>query len=266
MAAVAQRPGEASGQLRQTRPPARAGIRAGEGRPHGRPWAVAVLAALAVGAAGVGIWSGAFHPWKTPPGAERPAGEETAGPAAPPAPGVRSLDIHLVGRHRGERQWQLRAERIELPEPAREVQFRDVKDGVFYREGEALVTFEGDGGRFDEKSGRLVLKGRFRLAYGTDVMESAELTWEPDRELLWTHAPTVIHHGSMTIRSPRMEIDVNTRVIHLSGGVTVDDPGRLRARAERVEYEPGTGAMRFIGPVEVEGDTMADPTEAGGSS
>lgn len=213
---------------------------------------VAVAAALAMAAA---WWWGAGlpgAPWGRGPGEApgRPGGQP------PREPGVRTEDVRLVGRHKGQQQWELRARRIEMAGTGRQVSFAGVTDGVFYRAGAVFLRFEGEGGRWDEPGGQLVLDGRYTLSHpGGAVLESRDLVWEAGRQVLRTERPSTVRYRSAVLVAPRMEVDVAAGVVRLSGGVTLDDPGAggLKVRAEGAEYLPESGEIRLLGSTQLEG-------------
>ncbi|MEW6047531.1 MAG: LPS export ABC transporter periplasmic protein LptC, partial [Bacillota bacterium] len=170
-------------------------------------------------------------------------------------PGVHTAEVHLVGRRRGERQWELRAERIDLPQARRQVVFSRVSRGVLYREGRTFLLFDGDGGRYDEKTGGLVLDGGVTLRDpGGGVLVSSDLVWDAGRQVLFSEAPTTLSRGSSVVRAARMEVDVKAGVVRLSGGVRAEDPqaGGLTVQAAGAEYVPDTGEIRLAGPARLE--------------
>lgn len=191
------------------------------------------------------------------PGHRLPGGSPAApGAPAPPAPGVRTEDVRLVGRYRGQVEWELRAARIELSEQGRHATFQEVTDGVFYREGAEFLRFRGEGGRWDEGSGRLVLEGRYVLEHPNGaVLESRDLVWESGRRVLRTEQPSVVRYGSAVLTAPRMEVDVAAGTVRLSGGVAAEDPAsaQWKVRADGAEYVPATGEIRLLGPTQMEG-------------
>lgn len=213
---------------------------------------LAVAAALAL--AGVWWWFGGLPaaPWGA--GAGEAPGRPDGQP--PRTPGVRTEDVRLVGRHKGQQQWELRARRIEMAATGQEVSFSGVTDGVFYRAGAVFLRFEGEGGRWDEPSGRLLLDGRYTLTHPSGaVLESRDLVWEAGRQVLRAERPSTVRYGSAVLVAPRMEVDVAGGVVRLAGGVTLDDPGSggLKVRAEGAEYLPDSGEIRLLGPSQLEG-------------
>lgn len=168
------------------------------------------------------------------------------------APGVYTSDVHLSGRRRGIAQWELRARRLDVPEPRREVEFEDVTDGVFYRDGAPWLRFEGDGGRFDEASGRLILDGAFVLSHEDAEFKGRDLVWDATEEVLSTNRPVVVRREATALRAGAMALHVKTGVVEFSGGVDVDGPN-FSVTVPAVDYYPDTGAVEFAGPVEIAG-------------
>lgn len=219
----------------------------GRGRPAqsgSRRRAAAVTAALAA----VGLLAGGW--W---------VARQRAAPAppAPPAPGIRTLDVHLVGRRKGQLQWELQAGRIEMPARGAAVAFRQVRDGAFYREGQLFLRFEGEGGRWDPEAERLFLEGAYVLRHpGGAVLQSRDLVWDAGRQLLVSREAASLSYEQAAAHAPLLEVDVAAGVIRLAGGVVLEDPsaGGLQVRAQAAEYLPGSGEIRLLGPVEMEGE------------
>lgn len=234
----------------------KAGAGGGEGSPHGRRTgrfvAGAVVAALAI--AGAWWWLGG--PAAAPSGGDPGQAMGRPGSGVRRPPGVRTEDVRLVGRHKGQLQWELKAQRVEMAGTGQEVSFTRVTDGVFYRASTVFLRFEGEGGRWDEPSGRLSLNGRYTLAHPSGaVLESRDLVWDARRQVLWTERLSTVRYDSAVLVAPRMEVDVAAGMVRLSGGVTLDDPGTgdLKVRAEGAEYLPDSGEIRLLGPSQLEG-------------
>ncbi len=211
-----------------------------------RGWIAAVLVATALVATGAGWWL-----------LDRRAASVPASEEQGPVPGIRTHEVHLVGRHRGQLQWELRAQSIEMPAASDDVAFTAVQDGAFYRAGAQFLRFEGDGGRWEPDAGRLLLHGRYTLTHpGGAVLHSQDLVWDAQRQRLTSAGPNALRYDTAIVEAPLLEVDVAAGVIRLSGGVRLDDStGRgLKARAESVEYLPDSGEIRLLGPVRLEGD------------
>lgn len=209
---------------------------------------MAAAAALAVAGAALGL------------AAWRSAGPGPAMPATPfvenraREPGVVTEQVHLVGRHRGERQWELDAVRIELPEADARIRFGRVSRGVFYRGPEPLLWFEGDGGSYDAPAARLYLRGAFRLrdARG-DRLEASELLWDGPRAQLSTNRPVRLQGEGLDLRADAMTLDVERAVAHFTGDVVVRQASGGTVRASRVDWYVDTGEIQLFGPSSAEG-------------
>ncbi|WP_324669240.1 LPS export ABC transporter periplasmic protein LptC [Geochorda subterranea] len=210
------------------------------------PWVAALVVAAALVATGAGWWL-----------MDQRAAPSPASEGQGRVPGIRTREVQLVGRHRGQLQWQLHARSIEMPAASEEVAFSTVQDGAFYRAGQIFLRFEGDGGRWEPDAGRLLLQGRYTLTHpGGAVLESQDLVWEAERQRLTSPGPNALRYDSTTVEAPLLEVDVAAGVIRLSGGVRLDDStGRgLQAWAEAAEYLPDSGEIRLLGPVRLEGE------------
>ncbi len=172
----------------------------------------------------------------------------------PRQPGVVTEQVHLVGRHRGERQWELDAVRIELPEADAPVRFGRVSRGVFYRGREPLLWFEGDGGSYDAPAARLHLRGAFRLrdARG-DRLEASELLWDAARAELSTNRPVRLQGEGLDLRAGGMTLEVERAVAHFTGDVVVRQASGGTVRGSRVDWHVDTGEIQVFGPSSAEG-------------
>lgn len=141
----------------------------------------------------------------------------------------------VVGRHQGERQFELDAGRIGDDDDA--VNIEQIKNGVLYRDGEVFVTFEAAAGRWERTSNNLTLIGDVVLVYDERVhMETERLLWHAADEIVT--APDLVRmtiDGDVVL-SDEMEADLDEERVLLQGNVRITRPTGDRVTMERIVY------------------------------
>jgi len=214
----------------------------------------AVAAALAcLAAAGAAAWAVGWF-WGVPGWPGRPWGA-TRTPqglrSVAAVPGMLTEGLHLVGRRMGVRQWEADARRIAQPLEGKALRFEEVQDGVFYREGKAFLNFEGDGGLYEEPTGRLWLQGRFRLQHPQGYrLDARDLVWESGPQRLTTQQPVRVEAPQFTVEAGSMVLDVAAGVAHLRDGVTLHQAAGVHVRAPAADWHVETGEVVVYGSAE----------------
>ncbi len=118
----------------------------------------------------------------SPPRASTVAGPT---PAAnrPRAPGVALTEVASVvlRDERDRKQWEFRAERIEVSDDRNHTLIRGLKQGVYFRDGKPLTTFRADEVDYDAVTKRLVIRGNVTAEDKRGFSLSAPmLTWSPE--------------------------------------------------------------------------------------
>lgn len=201
---------------------------------------VAAAAVAVVGARAVGLWPPRGQPSRPPAGT----------PAQLPAqPGVRTEGLHLIGRREGVRQWEADARRIVQPLEGKTVRFEQVENGVLYQDGKVFLRFAGDGGVYEETTGRLRLEGDFRLEHGaSNRLTARNLVWDADRQELVTGEPVHAEGRELTLEAGAMTLDARAGVAHLTGGVVVHQQDGTQLRAAAADWHLDTGEIELYGP------------------
>lgn len=185
----------------------------------GRFWLLLVAAAVAIG------WAVLQR------GAEPPAPP----PAAPEDARPQLVSTRVVGRHQGNRQFELQAGAI--ADEGDWVRIEDIQHGVLYRDGDVFVTFSAADGRWHRQSNDLILTGAVELVYEGRVRLSGEqLEWRAAEEKVVSPGPVLLTAGGDRIRASSMEADLDDDVVHLWGDVWIERAGGGRIRMPEVVY------------------------------
>lgn len=244
-ALLARRPGRQGQLLRELL--RRELLRRGSMRRHPMRRALILVAVVALAALGVRV-VGFWPPGERPPS---PAAQGSAGQAA--LPGVRTEGLHLVGRREGVRQWEADARRLVQPLEGKTLQFEQVENGVLYRDGKVFLRFEGEGGVYEETTGRLRLEGVFRLEHGAlHRLTARNLVWEAARQELITREPLQVDSQELTLQAGAMTLDVRAGVAHLTGGVVAHQGEGSRLEATAADWHLETGEIILYGPAALE--------------
>src|SRR5690606_16792247 len=135
-----------------------------------RTVALAAFAAVLLASA---VW---FVSVRRAPGPDRAAGP-------PEEPRTQLSTTRVVGRHQGERQFELDA--AVIADEDGWVRIETIRNGVLYRDGRPFVTFDADLGRWNRTTNNLILSGNVSLVYDDRVsMRTERLEWRAADELV----------------------------------------------------------------------------------
>lgn len=184
---------------------------------------LAVVLAVAVLAAGLSLW--------------RRAGEQpgTAPVPVPEDPRPQLVSTRVVGRHQGERQFELEAGTI--ADDGDWIRIDAIEDGVLYRDSQVFVTFTAREGRWHRPSNDLVLTGDVVLVYDGRVhLYSDRLEWHAEDELVVSPGPVVLTVDGDVIHAGSMEADLDQERVHLQGDVQIERAGGGRVAMAEIVY------------------------------
>jgi hypothetical protein len=172
---------------------------------------------------------------------------------------LRLEQIEVRGRRGGEKDWDLRAESIEVPRRGGIKILKTVREAVLYRAGEPYLSMEAGEIRLDEGSRSLEVRGGLRARMGERIrFSAASADWDPDERKLTCGGPVVLELGRTRLTAPSMVCDSLGGRFVCPAGVEVR-AGRNFMRADRLAVDvedevlamTGHGRGRFwVGEVE----------------
>lgn len=199
--------------------------------------AVLVLAAVLTGLV---TW-GARDREEQPPAAPVPAPEESR---------PQLVSTRVVGRHQGDRQFELDAGAI--ADEGDWVRIDSIQHGVLYRDGEVFVTFTANEGRWHRQSNDLVLMGDVVLVYeGRVHLYSDQLEWRAADERVVSPGPVMLTRDGDVIRAGVMEADLDQEVVRLRGDVLIERARGGRIQIADVRYWLDEDRLEGYGPGQV---------------
>ena len=162
-----------------------------------------------------------------PPAAVDSGRDDTAatGAAAPPSQPrmtMTGLDLYMYDAtptDAGSRPptFWVHAERGELQEAER-VWDLEGASAVVYGEDEKTVQLDAAGGRFDEQAEKAALTGGVRMTSGEILVETEEIFWDNEAQLIRSQAPLKMARGNTMINADAFEFDPNTEIFRLTNG------------------------------------------------
>lgn len=183
-----------------------------------RTVALAALAAVLLASA---AW---FVSVRRAPGPDRAAGP-------PEEPRTQLSATRVVGRHQGERQFELDA--AVIADEDGWVRIETIRNGVLYRDGRPFVTFDADLGRWNRTTNNLILSGNVSLVYDDRVsMRTERLEWRAADELVVAPGPVYMVIDGDVVEAASMEADLEEERVRLSGNVRI-----LRKSGDVLEME-----------------------------
>lgn len=183
-----------------------------------RTVALAAFAAVLLASA---VW---FVSVRRAPGPDRAAGP-------PEEPRTQLSATRVVGRHQGERQFELDA--AVIADEDGWVRIETIHNGVLYRDGRPFVTFDADLGRWNRTTNNLILSGNVSLVYDDRVsMRTERLEWRAADELVVAPGPVYMVIDGDVVEAASMEADLAEERVRLSGNVRI-----LRKSGDVLEME-----------------------------
>src|SRR5690606_4711768 len=183
-----------------------------------RTVALAAFAAVLLASA---VW---FVSVRRAPGPDRAAGP-------PEEPRTQLSTTRVVGRHQGERQFELDA--AVIADEDGWVRIETIRNGVLYRDGRPFVTFDADLGRWNRTTNNLILSGNVSLVYDDRVsMRTERLEWRAADELVVAPGPVYMVIDGDVVEAASMEADLAEERVRLSGNVRI-----LRKSGDVLEME-----------------------------
>jgi hypothetical protein len=147
---------------------------------------------------------------------------------------LRLQQIEVRGLSGGEKDWDLRADSIEVPRRGGVKILKKVSEAVLYRAGEPYLTMEAGEIQVDEGKRSLSIREGLKAKIGERVRFSApSADWDPRQSQLVCGAPVVLELGRTRLTAPRLICDTRRGEFVCPSGVSVQ-AGRSSLRAERL--------------------------------
>lgn len=174
------------------------------------------------------------------------------GGAGEDQPGLQFAGTKLVGRHKGEKQWELVAEKIGLPEADKLVRVKGIRDGVVYKDGKPFLHLSADEAVYQMDVENFTLKGRIRArTRDGDALQADELHWDNASRKLVSGGPATLSLNGAEVTAGRLVIDSGDEKLILQGGVVISRE-KERIRAPEAVYLLKDRALQIMGPAEVQ--------------
>lgn len=146
--------------------------------------------------------------------------EIDVGVELPAEPRTQLSATRVVGRHEGERQFELDAATIADEDDW--VRIDAIENGVLYRDGRVFVTFDADAGRWHRPTNNLVLIGNVVLVYDERVhMRTDQLEWRAADELVTAPGPVQMIIDGDTVEAGAMEAHLEQERVRFMGDVRI---------------------------------------------
>ena len=135
-------------------------------------------------------------------------------------PGILAESTHFIGRSKGEKRWEFRAERTLSADDSDWIRLENIQDGIFYNENEAWAYFSADQAVVNIKTGNLDLDNVIFRSSSGDSLIARTLTWDKD-------------YGKAV----------------LEGNVCMRQSENSILTCDRAEYTPGDNILEFVGEI-----------------
>jgi len=153
---------------------------------------------------GWGAWYLATHPtWGAP-----------APQATPPALAIRAESLTVSGWQRrggsAERLWQVTAHDVRSSTDGRSQWFREITDGILYRDGKTVARFTAGQGQGDQVQNIFTIHGgtHVRLEGDGTEISTEEVQWRGPQRQLMLPRPIHLTRGEMRLDGARSHLDL----------------------------------------------------------
>jgi lipopolysaccharide export system protein LptA len=157
-----------------------------------------------LGGVGWGAWYLATHPTLGAPATQPP----------PPALAVRAESLTVSGwqRHGGtaERLWQVTAHDVRSSTDGRSQWFRQITDGILFRDGASVARFSAGQGQGDQVQNTFTIHSGAHVRLEGDGTEIATdvVQWRGPQRQLWLPQPIHLTRGDMRLDGARSHLDL----------------------------------------------------------
>lgn len=189
----------------------------------------------------------------------RRTGSEVRGDAA----GTQFTEVRLVGRVKGEKQWELVTGSISEVVSEGIVRVDGISSWVIFRKGEPYLEVKAGGGVWRRDTGVLELQGGIEIRQeGKILLKTADLLWDPASQELRSSGEALLDVDATRVRADKIVVRTEREEIEATGNVEIHWPGGQRARTGGVVYSTRDEVMDFQGSFEMDFQVEA---ETGGS-
>ncbi|MGE5575833.1 MAG: LPS export ABC transporter periplasmic protein LptC [Syntrophothermus sp.] len=185
-------------------------------------------------------------------GTDRKAAQSRSGESVEGTqPGLEFGGTKLVGRHKGEKQWELVAERIGLPEAGKLVRVKGIRDSVVYKDGKPFLHLSADEAVYQMETEGFTLKGRIQVrTTDGDRLKADELRWDGAAERLVSQGPVALSLNGAGVTAGRLVVDTRDEKLILQGDVLIARD-KERIRSPEAVYMLKDRVLQIIGPADV---------------
>jgi LPS export ABC transporter protein LptC len=174
-------------------------------------------------------------------------------------PGMYFKDVVLIGRRSGYKQWQIDASMMVVGEGENEAAIKDIGSGMIFQDGEPTFHFTGQEGIWNRRTDDFRLLGQVEI---TTEKEERFLTdgmqYNSSKGTFTSSGPVVAYIGENQLNAERMEGDLSTKQLSISGHVEIKQGEKQRILADHVVYDSEEQAVELFGNVRLELKLGAD--------
>lgn len=128
--------------------------------------------------------------------------------------------ITLVGRSKGKKQWEIRAENIQLSRDKNLTTFSGISKGVFFKDGKEVLNFKADAGKYNSVNNNLEIWGNIQIISSEGVnLFCDKLSWKGGCEKLFTDSGVKLNFDNNFLEGKVLIADVKMQTIEIKGGI-----------------------------------------------
>lgn len=125
-------------------------------------------------------------------------------------------------RHKGHKQAELSAERIEVTRDTRYARFKGIPRATLFHQGRPALHMRADEIVFDRRTDDLIVRGDIRITSTRgDTLRAPEARWVAAVQRLVFPRGTALQIGRNEVRARRLTVDLALQTLELEGDVDI---------------------------------------------
>lgn len=136
--------------------------------------------------------------------------------STPPRSLFEFRNITLSGWHKGKKQWQIKAEYVEVSKDRRITTFHKIISGYFYKDKKEVLIFKGEKAVYDSLTSNLEISGNIEIVSKENlILNTSYLFWDANKKILKTSAKVTLTFENNILTASSLVADEEMEIIDL---------------------------------------------------
>lgn len=109
-------------------------------------------------------------------------------------------NITLSGWHKGEKQWEIKAEYVKVSKDRRITTFHKIISGTFYKDNKKVANFKAEKAVYDSLTSSLEVSGNIEITARDNLkINTSCIIWDGNKKILYTDSPVFLTFGNSSV-------------------------------------------------------------------